>query len=410
VRLVFLVSVLLLSSFPKLWAIRLTGQYSSSYYLFQDRTPADLSLNHVREYQSLSLLLADFGQIGKGRGFQLSSNVRIRSDWLRGPQKKLQPNFYNLYLSYDRLFGVLDWRVGRQFISFPTLGANADAVLLRFRPVRKLELSGFYGASVNPLFPDRVSPVKENQTWGTSATVFSSPYFKLKAGWGARFFNGRNRFQGGFTEFSFTHRGWRFYGKTVFDRRTEQLTTGLFRLSPPAIHKLSTQFEMANYKPAFYRSSIFSRFGIARYTDLRFSFDYPLSDKLGLFGEEGLILYEDETGYRLDFGLKADAIYFGYRRTGGLGRSFDGVFSQVSHRWKDFTLTGAFDLSQFRLSPDSAAANEEDSRVAHLLLGAGWQPERSLSIEATYQILSNPDFRYDNRLFLRGSWRFELKR
>jgi len=410
VRLVFLVSVLLLSSFPKLWAIRLTGQYSSYYYLFQDRTPADSSLNHIREYQSLSLLLADFGQIGKGRGFQLTSNVRIRSDLLRGPEKKLQPNFYNLYLGYDRLLGKLDWRVGRQFIAFPILGANADAAMLRARPVRKLELFGFYGSSVNPVFPDRMGPVKANQTWGTSATVFSSPYLKLKAGWGARFFNGRNRFRGGFSEFSYSQRGWNFYGKAVFDQRTEQLVTGILRLGLPTVKKLSTQFELGNYRPVFYQNSFFSRFGIARYTDFRFSFDYPLSDKLGLFGEEGAIFYEDENGYRLEFGLRADAVSFGYRRTGGLGRSYDGVFSQVSYRFKNLTVSGAFDLSQFRLSPDTAAAGDEDLRVANLLLSLGWQPQRSLLIETTYQVLSNPDFRYDNRLLLRGIWRFELKR
>lgn len=409
-RKVFLAALLLFANFAPLSAFRAAGQYSSYYYLFQDRTVSDSSLNHIRQYQSLSLLLADFGRVGKSRGFQVAASVRIRSDLLRGPQKKLQPNFYNLYLGYEYLFGMLDWRVGRQFIAFPILGTNADAAMLRFRPVRKLELFGFYGASVNPLFPDRVGPVKENQTWGASATAFTSPYFKLKTGWGARFFNGRNRFRGGFAEFSFLHRGWNFYGKGVYDQRTEGLVAGIFRLGLPTVKKLSTQLEAANYKPVFYQNSIFPRFALKRYTDLRASFDYPLSEKLGLFGEEGLIVFEDQTGYRLEVGLRADPILFGYRRTGGLGRSYDGVFSQTNYHKGDFTFTGAFDLSQFRLSPDSASSVDEDSRVANLLLGVGWQPYRPLLVEATYQVLSNPGFRYDNRLFLRGSWRFDIKR
>ncbi|MCI0596886.1 MAG: hypothetical protein L0Z48_10165, partial [candidate division Zixibacteria bacterium] len=142
----------------------------------------------------------------------------------------------------------------------------------------------------------------------------------------------------------------------------------------------------------------------------RAAFDYPLSERLGLSAEPGMIIYDDQTGYRLDIGLKADAATFGYRRTGGLGRSYDGVFSQVTYQKGPFLFTGAFDLSQFRLVPDIAdSLLDEESRVANLLIGAGWQPQRPFLIEATYQVLSNPDFRYDNRLYLRVRWRFEVK-
>ncbi len=305
---------------------------------------------------------------------------------------------------------MLDWRIGRQFVAFPTVGTNLDGVFTRLRPVKRIELFGFYGASVNPVFPDRVGPVRENQTWGVSLAVSTSPYFKLKAGWGARFFAGQNRFRGGFGEISYLFKIWSFYGKTVYDRRTEQLVRSIFRLTLPRLKNLSTQLEAANYKPVFYQNSIFSRLPAARYTDLRAAFDYPLSERLGLFAEPGMIVYEDQTGYRLDIGLKADAAAFGYRHAGGLGRSYDGVFSSVAYQKGPLVFTGAFDLSQFRLVPDTAdPLLDEESRVANLLIGAGWQPVRSLLLEAVYQVLSNPDFRYDNRLYLRARWRFEVK-
>ncbi len=392
------------------FGFRLTGQFQNAYYLFQDKTPTDTSLNHIRQYQTLSLLAADFGRTGKSKGFELGSTVRLRSDFLRGPQKNAQFNFYNLYLGYERLFGLLDWRVGRQFVAFPTLGANLDGVFTRIRPVRRIELLGFYGASVNPVFPDRVGPVKENQTWGASMAVSTSTYFKLKTGWGARFFAGQNRFRGGFGELSYLYENWGFYGKAVYDRRTEQLARSIFRLTPPRLKNLSTQLEAANYKPIFYQNSVFSRLPITRYTDLRAAFDYPLSDHLGLFAEPGMIIYENETGYRMDIGLRADAISFGYHRIGGLGRSYDGVFSHFSYQNGPFIFTGAFDLSQFRLVPDTAdPLLDEESRAANFMVGAGWQPGRALALEAIYQVLSNPDFRYDNRLFLRARWRFEVK-
>ncbi|MGH8003269.1 MAG: hypothetical protein ACRECJ_00895 [Limisphaerales bacterium] len=391
-------------------AFRLTGHFNSAYYLFQDTTPTDTSLNHIRLYQTLSLLAADFGRVGKSKGFELGSTVRLRSDFLRGPQKNLQPNFYNLYLGYERLFGLLDWRVGRQFVAFPTVGTNLNGVSTRLRPARRIELLGFYGASVNPIFPDRVGPVKENQTWGASMTISTSPYFKFKAGWGARFFDGQNRFRGGFGEISYLYKTWNFYSKAVYDRRTEQLVRSVFRLTLPRLKNLSTQLEAANYKPIFYQNSIFSRLSAARYTDLRAAFDYPLSDRLGLLAEPGMIIYEDQTGYRVDIGLRADGVSFSYRRTGGLGRNYDGVFSNVSYQKGPLIFTGAFDLSQFRLVPDTAdPLLDEESRVANLLIGAGWQPERSFLIEAVYQVLSNPDFRYDNRLYLRARWRFEVR-
>ena len=392
------------------FGFRLTGQFGSAYYLFQDKTPTDTSLNHVRQYQTLSLLAADFGRAGKSKGFELGSTVRLRSDFLRGPQKNAQFNFYNLYLGYERLFGLLDWKLGRQFIAFPTVGTNLDGLFARLRPVRRIELLGFYGSSVNQLDPDRVGPVKENQTWGASMAVSTSPYFKLKAGWGARFFEGKNRFRGGFGELSYLYENWSFYGKAVYDRRTKQLVRSIFRLTLPRLKNLSTQLEAVNYKPVFYQNSVFSRLPVARYTDLRAAFDYPLSGHLGLFAEPGMIIYENETGYRLDVGLRADAISFGYRRIGGLGRSYDGVFSQVAYQNGPLIFTGAFDLSQFRLVPDTAdPLLDEESRAANFMVGAGWQSGRALVLEAIYQVLSNPDFRYDNRLFLRARWRFEMK-
>ena len=395
---------------PSAFCFRLTGQASSAYYLFQNKTPTDSSLNHIHQYQTFSFLAADFGRVGKSKGFELGTAVRLRSDFLHGPQKKAQFNFYNLYLGYEQLFGMLDWRVGRQFTAFPTLGTNLDGVSARLRPVRRLELLGFYGASVNPVFPDRVGPVKENQTWGTSMAVSTSPYFKLKAGWGARFFEGRNRFRGGFGELGYLYKSWGFYGKAIYDRRTEQVVRSVGRLTLPKIKKLSTQLEAANYKPIFYQNSIFTRLPASRHTDLRAAFDYPLSDRLGLLAEPGVMLYDDQTGYRVDVSLKADAISFGYRRIGGLGRSYDGVFSQVVFQKSSFTFSGAFDLSQFRLVPDSAdPLLDEESRVANLLIGAGWQPGRTLLLEAVYQVLSNPNFRYDNRLYLFARWRFEVK-
>lgn len=404
VRLAFFLFLFISPAF----GFRLTGQFNSAYYLFQDKTPTDTSLNHIRQYQTLSLLVADFGRAGKSKGFELGSTVRLRSDFLRGPQKNAQFNFYNFYLGYERLFGLLDWKVGRQFVAFPTLGANLDGVFTRLRPTRRIELLGFYGTSVNQLVPDRVGPVKENQTWGASMAVSTSPYFKLKAGWGARFFAGQNRFCGGFGELSYLYENWSFYGKAVYDRRTEQLVRSIFRLTLPRLKNLSAQLEAANYKPVFYQNSIFSRLPVGRYTDLRAAFNYPLSDHLGLFAEPGMVIYENETGYRVDVGLRADAISFGYRRIGGLGRSYDGVFSQVAYQKKPFIFTGAFDLSQFHLVPDLADSADEESKLANLLIGAGWQPNRSLIIEAIYQILSNPLFRYDNRLFLRARWRFEV--
>lgn len=404
-------ALFLLFFVPSAFGFRLTGQFNSAYYLLQDKTPADTSLNHIRQYQTLSLLAADFGRAGKSKGFELGTTVRLRSDFLRGPQKNAQFNFYNLYLGYEKLFGLLDWRVGRQFVAFPTVGANLDGVFARLRPVRRIEFLGFYGASVNPVFPDRVGPVKENQTWGASMAVSTSPYFKLKAGWGARFFAGQNRFRGGFGELSYLYENWSFYGKAVYDRRTEQLVRSIFRLTLPRLKNLSTQLEAANYKPVFYQNSVFSRLPIARYTDLRAAFDYPLSDRLGLSAEPGMIIYEDQTGYRVDVGLRADAISFGYRRTGGLGRNYDGVFSQFSYQNGPFLFTGAFDLSQFRLVPDTAdPLLDEESRAANFMIGAGWQPDRALMLEAIYQVLSNPLFRYDNRLYLRARWRFEVKK
>ena len=393
------------------FGFRLTGHFNSAFYLFEDKTPTDTSLNHIRQYQTLSLLAADFGRVGKSKGFELGSTVRLRSDFLRSPQKKAQFNFYNFYLGYERLFGTLDWRFGRQFVAFPTLGANLDGVSARLRPVKRLELSGFYGSSVNPVFPDRVGPVKENQTWGASLAASTSPYFKLKTGWGARFFDGQNRFRGGFGELACLYKSWGLYGKAVYDRRTEQLVRNVARLTLPKIKNLSTQFEAANYKPIFYKNSIFSRLPTTGYTDLRAAFDYPLSERLGLLAEPGMIIYDDQTGYRVDVGLKADAISFGYRRIGGLGRSYDGVYSQVAFRSGPFLFTGAFDLSQFRLVPDTAdSLLDEESRVANLLIGAGWQATHALLLNAIYQVLSNPDFRYDNRLYLRARWRFEVKK
>ncbi len=395
---------------PPAFGFRLTGQLNSAYYLFQDKTPNDSSLNHIRQYQTLSLLAAGFGRAGKSKGFELGSILRLRSDFLRGPQKNTQPNFYNLYLEYEHLFGKLDWRLGRQFVAFPTLGTNLDGVLTRLRTVKCLELLGFYGAPVNQIFPDRVGPVKENQAWGASIAVSMSPYFKLKAGWGARFFEGKNRFRAGFGELSYLYKTWNFYGKAIYDSRTQQLVRGTFRLTLPPVKNLAARLEAANYKPVFYQNSAFSRLLVARYTDLRASLDYPLSDRLGLSAEPGLIIYEDEAGYRVDVGLRADAVFFGYRRTGGLGRNYDGVFSQVSYQKGSFVFTGSFDLSQFRLVPDTTNPMlDEESRVANLLLGVGWQLERILLVEAIYQVLSNPDFRYDNRLFLRARWRFEVK-
>ncbi len=395
---------------PSAFGFRLTGHFNSAYYLFQDKTPTDTSLNHIRQYQTLSLLAADFGRVGKSKGFELGSTVRLRSDFLRGPQKKAQLNFYNLYLGYERLFGKLDWRVGRQFVAFPSVGTNLDGVFARLRPVRRIEFVGFYGASVNQVFPDRVGPVKENQTWGTSMAVSTSPYFKFKTGWGARFFDGQNRFRGGFGEISYLYKTWTLYGKAVYDPRTEQLVRSIFRLTLPRLKNLSTQVEAANYKPIFYQNSIFARLPAARYTDLRAAFDYPLSDRLGLLVEPGMIVYEDQTGYRMDVGLRADGVSFGYRRTGGLGRSYDGVFSNVAYQKGPLIFSGAFDLSQFRFVPETAdSLLDEDSRVANLLVGVGWQPERAFLVEAIYQVLSNPNFRYDNRLFLRARWRFEVR-
>ncbi|HEU4435969.1 MAG TPA: hypothetical protein VFR89_00795 [candidate division Zixibacteria bacterium] len=396
---------------PSAFGFRLTGHFQSAYYLFQDKTETDSSLNHIRQYQTLSLSAADFGQMKNSKGFELGTTVRLRSDYLRGPQKNLQPNFYNLYLGYERLFGKLDWRLGRQFVAFPTVGTNLDGVFSRLRPARRIELAGFYGASVNQVFPDRAGPVKKNQTWGTSLAVSTSPYFKLKAGWGARFFDGQNRFRGGFGEISYLYRTWNFYGKAVYDHRTEQLVRSIFRLTLPRLKNLSTQLEAANYKPIFYQNSIFSGLPVERYTDLRADFDYPLSERLGLLVNPGLIVYENETGYRVEVVLRADGVSFGYRRAGGLGRSYDGVFSNIAYQKGPLVFTGALDLSQFRLAPDLAdSLLDEDSRVAHLLIGVGWQPMRTFLIEALYQVLSNPNFRYDNRLFLRARWRFEVKK
>jgi len=410
VKQVGLALFLLLCTSPA-FGFRLTGQFNSSYYLFEGKTATDTSMQHIRQYQTFSFLAADFGRVGKSKGFELGSTVRLRSDFLRGPQKQARLNFYNLYLGHEKLFGKLDWRAGRQFVAFPTVGTNLDGVFTRLRPVKRVEMLGFYGASVNPVFPDRVGPVKENEIWGASLGISTPPYFKLKAGWGARFFEGQNRFRGGFGEFAYLYKSWGLYGKTVYDRRTEQLVRSVARLTLPKIKNLSTQFEAADHKPVFYQNSIFSRLPATRYTDLRAAFDYPLSDRLGLSAEPGMILYDGQTGYRVDVSLKADAVSFGYRRVGGLGRSYDGVFSQVTYQKGPFLFTGAFDLSQFRLVADTADPSlDEESRVANLLIGVGWQPGRALLLEAFYQVLSNADFRYDNRLFLRARWRFEVKK
>jgi len=399
----------------------LSGNLSSSVYVYERSDTIGVETNHARTYQTFQLSLNDktvaihtYGQFDTDLSTQLAGDGKFR--------------MFQLYADWKPRGRGLGVRVGRQPVFTGGSLGSVDGIQIRVEPATVLRLRAF-GGGLPP--PDQklevVDEIRHNYALGGAIVVLPRPdvsatlsyvrrrqerpgYLATRADTLGNLFTQTIEPNDRVSDFASLDASWtpkttiRMYGRSdldLYDLRIRRVDASLRSDVSP---RTSLHAGYVFRSPRLPWNSIFAVFDAREHHEVEAGASRRLNRLLRATAEAAGIFGEDDASFRATLGLATATAGLSYVHRGGDAGALDGVNASLVHPLRGGRITPTLQLSWASVELDAGSGDRES-----LFSGAGGvtvEPCRGLTLDTQVQVLRNPVYSDDVRFLARLQYRF----
>lgn len=384
------------------WCADLHGRSSTQLLWFNDFNNGRQV--ELAEYLRLSVTGIDkagkFSAYGYGRGTQDLNN----GEGING-------RLYYLYGEYRDLYGMLDLKVGRQFVNLSAGSAIIDGALGELKNIGPVAFAVMGGRDV--IFGvDGELGHEGDYALGMAAYLAGFRKTDLDVSWFRKWDAGdvsRDLVGASFKQYLFDM--FKLYGNARYDLTGEVFSEVLGGVKYFPTANLVLTGEYFQSYPTFDTTSIFSVFAVNRYREGVFRVDYMISEKVSAnvgysrqdYGDDGTAdVFEVGCSLRP---IPTLTVAFAYDRREGVGGKLDGgTFEATWDAGRELQLAGGLTVDAYRR--DLFPASSGDQIAQKYWLGGKYRLAKNMS--ASLRIEDDVNKTYDSNVQGRFTFNYDF--
>lgn len=376
--------------------------------------------NHLRGYQNLSFDI-------KGGKWSFNTWMQTGEDLANQIGRGFDYTLYNAYLKGTDLFGIVDMKLGRQYVYSGVGRGPLDGLHLKFKAGKRKEYQftvyGGFNTPVNYDFKNYGSLNNDFMLganigyYGTQGLVMNLSYMdrhrKPVSYTAPRLDSAFNTTEiliepdskefalGGF-DFNYAYKQmFSTYGKLYYDFNRKLIykgelnasySTGPVRFSAGYLYR----------EPLMSFNSVFWTFEHKEYQEVEGSVDYMLKNGINIYGKIADVIFTDDNSLRYQIGFGSPAFGASYIGYSGAAGSSNGFSAYGAYQFVPEKLSGNASVNYMNYYPGSV---EQDKYNAFsFIAGLTFRPTRQIAIDGQGQILTNRQYSYDTRFLLGVSY------
>ena len=376
-----------------------SGNFYTEFYSYRVKLPENEL--QLRSQQGLRLNVRD----ALTPGLSIFVRGRIASDISNKLTNDPEFRVYGAYLQYTCKRKTASVRAGRQFIYEGLSSLTMDGIRLRFSHKRWLSVVGFVGTTPGPSFfnYDEINEWKDSNAWGGRLQIGAISNLKLNFSYLEREF--QDNLDSRLAGFDIRFNRHQFFTELRLDYDMLLERMKLFSIRPR--YKLlaghSVRLEYTYRKPSFGQSNIFSVFKSRPYHQVRLNPAYRISPAVYALGSISYTKYNDDNQLNVRLGTSYKGQSAGVVFADGHGGVKLGVYGFVNRQMNSNTVFYArADMYNYKLDSDQENSNSSISTT----IGGKYEILTGLDVRAEMQILSNIQYEYDTRFYIKAAYSF----
>ena len=370
-------------------------------YLYGWQSHGSQDQNHLRLYQSLVLNVYELG----AKNLSFHTYMRTAHDFRSEEEIHAPTRLFNGYLKWKKIGGLLDLRLGRQFVHFGVGSVTLDGVKATLTKYRAFVLSVILGAET-PF--TREVELQSFSNYSVLGAYLSTAHF-LDTRIGLSYIQKKREGQIRWKQFGVTidktfGPGITLLGKCDYNLDAKDIHELLARVRFTPSQRFSLYSDFGRRKPRIDSDSFFSIFNPQPYDWLRLGGSYKVMEGSAIYAEYRLTELETDKSSRLALGFDIGMFDAGITKQSGYGGSHFGAYCGVGRNFGDrLSLAARVNFSRFSL--EELVGDMENALFSYLRVS--YLPLKGLRTELSVQHLTNPKYRKDMRVLGTISYSFK---
>lgn len=357
----------------------------------------------IRSLQGLRLRASNVGT--PGLSFFLRG--RVLSDL--SEKLATDPDFrvFGAYAEYQRR-NQLMIRVGRQFVSAGISGFTMDGGRIDLSPVRVVKLTAFAGGTPGPSFYkyDRIAQWDERNAMGGQLQYNGFKECRPSVSYLQRSTNTDVVMQAGGFDITIKTGPYSEWAGIDYDFLFNRLRSGVSRTGIEFQGGHRAEFEYFYRRPSLDLSNVFSVFRNEPFHQLRLSPTYRINKRAFAQGSLTYTIFEDDQNTRISLGGSYDGQSAGVVYSAGYAGTMLGIYSFLFYDLME-RLQVYLNADMYNYKLDTEVDDTTPSVATSF--GALFDVINGLSSRAEVQLLSNRDFKYDTRFYIKIGYNFNSR-
>jgi hypothetical protein len=375
----------------------------TEFYTYKVPLPNDDDQTQIRSLQGMRFRVGDAFVPGLNFFFRGRVASDLSNKFVTDPDFRI----FGAYLEYLKK-DLVTIRAGRQFVSAGIGGFTMDGGRLDLSYKGKATLTGFAGATPGPTFYDydRASRRDERGAFGGRFV-----YGGLKGLRPAISFLQRNVNENVDTRtggFDYNLKLNRYYenARLDYDMLQKRVAMAVTRTGLVCNKGHRLEFEYMYRRPILGLSSFFSSFRSEPFHQIRLTPIFRANENIYLQGSLAHTIFEDDYNTRVAAGGSYKGQTVGVVFSTGYAGTQLGAYGFLSHNLNDdLRAFLSADMYNYKLDTEE---DDTDPSVA-TAFGATFNFLQHLTSRAELQFLSNRDFKYDTRFYIRLGYNFATR-
>jgi len=375
-----------------------SGRLRTYLYGWQSFIPEEQS--HLRLYQSLILNVNGLGV----KNLSFHSYMRTTHDFQSDEEIHAPTRLFNGYLNLKNIGGLLDLRMGRQFVDFGVGSVTLDGLKATVTKHRAFVFSVIFGAEA-PF--TREMELQSFSNHSVLGAYLSTAYFldtRIGLSYIQKKREGRIRWkQAGLTIDKTLSSGITFMGKCDYNLDTREIHELLARVRFTPGQRFSLYSDFGRRKPRIDSDSFFNIFDPQPYDWFRLGGNYQIMEGTTVHADYRLTELETDQSSRLALGVDIGIFDIGITNQSGYAGNQFGAYCGVERDFGDRLSLGArMNFSRFSL--EELVGDMENALYSYLRVS--YLPLNGLRTDLSVQHLTNPQYRKDLRVLGTISYSF----
>lgn len=380
----------------------LRGRIRTNVYGWQSHSPGDQ--NHLRLYQSIILNVNGIGV----KNLSFHTYMRTAHDFRSEVQIHAPTRFFNGYFNWKNIGGILDLRLGRQFVHFGVGSVTLDGLKATLTKQRAFVLSVAVGAEA-PF--TREMEFQSLSNYSVMGAYLSTSYF-FDTRVGLSYIQKKREGEIRWKQFGLTIDrnfgvGLGLLGKCDYNLEAKYIHELLVRIQFMKNRRFSIYSDLGRRKPRIDSDSFFSIFNPQPYDWLRIGGRYEVMEGTAVHADCRFTRLETDQSSRIALGAEIGMFDVGITNQSGYGGNQFGAYCGIGRQLGDRLSLGArINFSRFSL--EELVGDMENALYSYLRLS--YLPLRGLRTEMSIQHLTNPQYKKDLRVLGTISYSFRYGR